>query len=462
MASPTKALTVDHRSDVVVVGAGYSGIAAAWSLVAQNYSVTILEARDRVGGRAWTEKVPGGGFVDNGGQWIGPGQTAILELAREVGVNTFPTYNEGRSLLRYKGQKAEFEDIFNNNLDLPLSADDLNDFGKAYETITRLAREVPPEAPWDASRAREWDSQTFASWLTNNTSTDGAKFIFRLIIGGYFSAEPSDLSLLHLLFYIAAAGGIEGLEESSLTWRFDGGAQEIPNRLAERLGDRIHLETPVRRIDQSSTEVIVETDSGRFAGQRVIVALPPVMGARIDYCPILPASRDQYMQRAPMGSVIKIHAVYPVPFWRAKGLSGQIISENDLNVTYDNSPANAEPGILVGFLEGEPARRWADRPAEQIEQMAVEAFVDFFGEQARSPKHLYMTSWANERWSRGCYCGIPTPGTWTNYRDALRRPVGRIHWAGTETSTKWTQYLEGAVISGQRAAEEVINALKQG
>jgi monoamine oxidase len=289
--------------------------------------------------------------------------------------------------------------------------------------------------------------------------TEGARFALRIAAGGYFSVEPSELPLLHLLFYIAAAGGLEGLEESSLTWRFDGGAQEIPNRLAARLEDRIKLETPVRLIDQTGEFVMVETDRARLSARRVIVALPPALASRIWYAPSLPPSRDQYTQRAPMGSTIKCHAVYPTPFWRERRMNGQVLSDSDLNVTYDNSPPGGTPGILVGFLEGEAARRWADRSPEDIQQMTLEAFVSYFGEQARSPTHFFQANWANEPWSRGCYCGIPTPGTWVNFRDALRRPVGRLHWAGTETATAWVQYMEGAVRSGERAAAEVHAAL---
>jgi monoamine oxidase len=447
-----------EAADAIVIGAGYSGLAAAWSLVGDGHSVIVLEARDRVGGRAWTQKFTGG-FVDNGGQWIGPGMTQILALAQVTGVRTFPTFGEGKTIVAYKGERSEVSAIGSQGFTLPVPDGDVQEFMSAVATLDRLAKEVPADAPWEAPRAAEWDQMTMANWMDANLKTDGAKFAFQIVVGGYFSVEPSELSLLHLLFYIAAAGGVEGLEESSLTWRFDGGAQEIPNRLADRLGDRVKLETPVRTIDQTGDLVMVETDHGWISARRVIVALPPALASRIRYLPSLPPSRDQYTQRAPMGSTIKCHAVYPTPFWRERGLNGQILSDHDLNVTYDNSPPSATPGILVGFLEGAAARRWADRSAEDIQRMTLAAFESHFGAQARTPAHFFQANWANEPWSRGCYCGIPMPGTWTNYRDALRKPVGRLHWAGTETATKWAQYMEGAVRSGERAAAEVNEAL---
>ena len=445
--------------DVIVIGGGYSGIAAAWSLRNHGHSVSVLEARDRVGGRAWTEHVPGGGWVDNGGQWIGPGMTKILELAREVGVATFPTYGDGNSILVYNGSRNVYGADDPNSLGIPVPEADLRDFMGAVMEIDKLSGEVPPEAPWEAPRAREFDYQTVESWMEQNLATDGAKFALRSVVAGYFAAEACDLSFLHLLFYVAAAGGVEALEESSLVWRFDGGAQEIPNRLAQRLGERISLDAAVRAIDQTGETVIVETDAGPREARRVIVAISPALAARIDYRPSLPASRDQYMQRAPLGSVIKCHAVYPTAYWRQDGLNGQLVSEEDVNSVFDNSPPDGNPGILVGFIEGEAARRWADRPEADVRQKMLDTFTEHFGDRTRQPSHFYYANWAREPWSRGCYCGVPTPGTWTNYRDAVRTPVGRVHWAGTEAATKWVQYMEGAVRSGQRAAAEVHNAL---
>ncbi|WP_322768561.1 flavin monoamine oxidase family protein [Frankia sp. Cr1] len=447
--------------DVIVVGGGYSGLSAAWALNGQGHSVTVLEARDRVGGRAWTQQIPGGGWVDNGGQWIGPGQTRILTLAEEMGVTTFPTFQDGRHILVYDGVRTVYAAESSGSLEIPVPTEDLADFMNAVAVIDALSREVPSEAPWEASRATEWDTQTVATWMEQNLKTAGAKFALHSVIVGYFSVEPCDLSFLHLLFYVAAAGGVEDLEASSLVWRFLGGAQEIPVRLAERLGGKIRYESPVRTIDQTGDTAIVETDHGHYEGRYVIVAASPALAARIRYDPPMPASRDQYTQRMPLGSVIKCHAVYPYAFWRDDNLNGQVVSEDDINSIFDNSPPDGVPGILVGFIEGEVARRWLDRSEEDVRQKMLDCFVVHFGERARTPQHFYYANWGREPWSRGCYCGVPTPGTWTNYRDALRRPVGRIHWAGTETSTKWAQYMEGAVRSGQRAAAEVHEELSK-
>ncbi len=446
-------------ADVIIVGAGYSGLAAAHQLSGVGKSVIVLEARDRVGGRAFTEPVPGGSWVDSGAQWIGPAMTRILALAKEFNVETFDTYDTGKGIMDYGGKRVEYNGIFPGVLEVPVSLPDQAEFTAGMAKLALLAETVPPDAPWKAPRAEEWDTQTAATWMKTNMKSKGAQFLFSSFINGYFSVEPADMSFLHVLLYASAAGGFVTLEESGLAYRFSGGVQQIPNAIAAKLGEAVQLKSPVRKIDQTGDKVVVTTDNGRFEGSQVIVALPPPLAGRINYQPILSASRDQYTQRVAMGAAIKCHVVYPTPFWRAKGLNGQILTQDPVNVTYDNSPPSGTPGIMVAFFEGDPAREWAGRPAEEIKKEVMVTLVKHFGSEAANPQQYYQVVWANEEWSRGCYCGIPSPGTWTEYKDALRTPVGRIHWAGTESSTVWVQYMEGAVVAGQRAATEAQAAL---
>lgn len=446
------------RADVIVVGGGLSGLSAARTLVAQGRSVILLEARDRVGGRTWTKTIPGGGWIDMGGQWVGPGQDHILNLAKSLGMKTFPSYNDGDGIFIFKGKRGNYSlmrDVF------PFSATDLEQYHLALQKIDKMAMEVPVDNPSSAVHAAEWDSETFASWIHDNVPNEHAAFLLRVFTLGYLASEPRDVSFLHLLFYIHAGGGFHKLHTSGIAERFYGGVQQVSEKVAQQLGDRVLLNMPVREIDQTNEGVLVHTDHDTFAAKQVIVAMTPALASRINYQPALPANRDQFSQRIPMGSSIKVHAVYPSAFWRKKGLSGQVISnDDDLTLVVDNSPPDGKPGILAGFLEGQEARQWDNRSDEELKKMVLKALVKYFGPEAASPTAFYKASWDEEQWSRGCFSGVLPPGAWTGFPNVLRKPFGRIHWAGTETATQWYAYMDGAVASGERAANEAIQSLK--
>lgn len=240
-----------------------------------------------------------------------------------------------------------------------------------------------------------------------------------------------------------------------------GGAQQLSEKMAQQLGEKVILNTPVTEINQSGESVIVSTKNGKFEAKQVIVAMAPPLAARISYIPFLPADRDQFTQHTPMGSSIKIHAIYPKAFWRDNGMSGMAISgSDDVSLTVDNSPPSGIPGIIGGFFEGQESRNWAGKSEKELKEVALEALVKFFGPEAADPIAFYRADWGSEPWSRGCFTSVFPPGVWTGFPGAIRKSVGRIHWAGTETATQWYAYMDGAIGSGKRAAEEVIRDLQ--
>jgi monoamine oxidase len=443
-------------TDVVVVGAGLAGLAAARAVVAAGRDVVVLEARDRVGGRTLNEPLDvDGKVVEVGGQWVGPTQFRLLELARELGVETFPSYIEGTSSIEWRGEIKRYKGLIPR-----LNPAILLDYEQARRRLDRLARSIPLEAPWTAPNARELDSKTFHTWLRRNTRTAGGRVFFELICEAVWAAEPADVSLLHVLFYIHSAGSWDdliGTEGGAQEARFVGGSQRVSLRMAEELGDRVHLSTPVRRIAWDDQGVTV----GDVRARQVVVALPPTLTARIDYSPILPGHRDQLVQRMPQGTVWKCMAVYDEPFWRRDGLNGFGTSDTGpIRLTYDNSPPDGSPGVLLGFLEGDFARRAGLMPEAERRAAVLDVFGRLFGSRARSPERYIEKSWAEEEWTRGCYGCYMTPGGWTSFGEALRAPIGPIHWAGAETATIWNGYMDGAVRSGDRAAAEALRALE--
>jgi monoamine oxidase len=454
--------------DVVVVGAGFSGLTAALELMRAGRSVTVLEARRRVGGRALNHPIGGGDSSEAGATFAGPTQGRILRLARRMGVGKFDTFNEGENVYVAGGSRSTYSDTGPTGT-APPDPVILPDLALVVTRLNEMSTDVPVDAPWAAAEASSWDNETLQSWVDDNSATPQFRALVPVATRPIFGAEPRELSLLFVLFYIAASGNernVGTFERNFNTrmgaqmWRFEGGAAVICDRMAERLGRRIELGAPVRRIVHGSRAARVVSEGFDVRAKRVIVAIPPTLAGRIDYDPPLPEARDQLTQRLPQGALIKVAAVYPEPFWREEGLNGTAISTDGyVNATFDNSPQDGKPGVLFGFVGGDRAREFLGLSKSERRRAALASLTEMFGPKAARPREYFETNWIRERWSRGCPVAIAGPGTLIGYGPELRRPAGRIHWAGTETSTYWNGYMDGAVRAGERAAREVLDEL---
>lgn len=443
-----------HDCDVVVVGAGLAGLTAARELTGAGLDVQVLEARDRVGGRTLNQSVGERpeDVVELGGQWVGPTQLEVLALADDLGLETYPTNAEGKNLFEANLGKVK---RYSGTIPMlgPLV---MADYGRADLRLKRLIKKVTAEAPWEAPKAEELDEQTFATWIRGAARTRTAREALAMVCRAVFSVEPADVSLLHVLFYAASSGGWDDLldtEGGAQQDRIVGGSQLISLRMAEELADRVRLSSPVTSIRTEADGVV----AGELRARRAIVAIPPALAGRIEYDPPLPGPRDQLTQRMPMGSVIKTMAIYDEPFWREQGLSGQATSlPGPAQVIFDNTPFNGSPGVLLAFLEGREARLLGRASEAERREAVTGGLARIFGPQAAKPSGYIEKDWSAEPYSRGCYAGVLGPGAWTAYGTWLRDPIDRIHWAGTETATRWMGYFDGAVQSGKRSAAEVL------
>jgi monoamine oxidase len=446
------------EADVIIVGGGLAGLTAARELKQAGWTVRLLEARERVGGRLKGYSLGGGKAVDLGGEYFGDKSTAIAQTARSVGVTAFRTFDKGARISFVNGRRFEYAGL----VPWRMGPATLADFGQAVLRIEHLARSVPPRNPWQARNATALDSQTFWSWCRRNVATPTARALLTMAVEAAYCASPADLSLLHVLYYASASGGFRYLLEVSKgiqRYRFDGGAHAIPAKLAARLAEEVLLGAVVRKIEQRPDSVIVTGPGFEARGRWVVVAIPVTLAGRIAYEPALPGFRDQMTQRMPAGAAMKCVAIYDEPFWRAMGLSGQVtITDGPFRVAFDTSPPDGRPGVLSAFVTGSAARTMTRLQPAERRVAVLDGLARCLGTRAGKPADFVEQNWLDEEFTRGCYHGFAPPGVYTVYGPALREPIGRIHWAGTETGVHQMGSMGGAVDSGRRVARELGHA----
>ena len=376
-------------------------------------------------------------------------------------LKTYPTWLDGKARIEMLGRIVDCprEDF---TPALPLTAK--LEFAMLEGKLKRMIAAVPPENPTAAAHAEAWDAMSLGEWMRRNVRTKGLTLVLTLITRSLFCAEPDDLSLLHFLFYLKSGLGLDALISAepggAQHLMIEGGLHQVAQKMADDLGDAVLYAAPVMAVEQSQSDVSVVTPRGVYSAKRLILAVAPPLAGGLSFAPMLPHARDALHQRMPMGSVIKAWIAYDRPFWRDDGYNGFVLSDRfGFSPCFDVTPPGDGPGLIAGFFDASEASIWSARMPEKRRKEVIGLLVSTLGANALSPIDYVENDWTTERWSRGCYAAYAPPGVWTRFGQAMREPVGRIHWAGTETATEGNGYVEGALQSGARAAGEVIAAL---
>ncbi|WP_299821562.1 NAD(P)/FAD-dependent oxidoreductase [uncultured Jannaschia sp.] len=447
--------------DTVIVGAGFAGLSAARTLITKGREgFVILEARDRVGGRT-KPGVIGNLDIDLGGMWMAPGQARLKRLAAHYRVRPYPTYLDGNAVFRIskrerQGPREDLSRLFGIGGGLA--------YLHARWKLERLMAPLDTERPWAHPEAERLDAMTVETWIARNVLHPLPRVAFRTVCATILCAEPSQVSLLFFLHYLKSGGGLEVLISSDTggaqNLLFHGGVHQISRFMADEIGERLRLEAAVSAIEWNDDAVTVHSERGRFTARKAIIAVPPTLLRRIRFTPELPQPKTAIHDRLSMGSSIKFWVLYRTPFWRKRGLNGTILRD-DVPTTpiMDVSPTGQDRGLLVGFFDGNHAIRHADLTTEDRRIVVLEMLAEHFGPEALRPLDYIDHDWTDEEWSGGCYGAYAPPGVFARYGEHLRIPIGPLHWAGTETASEWTGYIEGAIQSGERAAGEIMRAM---
>lgn len=444
--------------DVVIVGAGAAGLTAANELKKAGLSVVVLEARDRVGGRLWTDVVDGA-MLEIGGQWVSPDQEALKETIAELGLETYSRYREGDSV--YIGPTGELT-RFTGEI-FPVAPETSRIMVELIEKLDAMVAEVDPDRPWEHPDAEALDRISFEAWLAEQTDDQEARDNIALFIAGAMLTKPAyAFSALQALLMAASAGSFSNLVDADyiLDERVVGGLQQVPLLLAERLGDDVMLGQAVSEVEWTDDAVIVRSEAGVTVRARfAILAHAPILYPWIEFIPALPRLKQQLHQHISMGFVIKVHAVYDRPFWREQGLSGTAFSPYEIShEAYDNTNHGDERGTLVGFVSDRNADDLFRVSAEERKARILESLSHYYGPEAKEPVVYFESDWGAEEWTRGAYAASFDLGGLSRYGADLRTPVGPIHFACSDMAGAGYQHVDGAIRMGRLVAQNIVGA----
>ena len=437
------ALPQGKAGRVIVIGAGFSGLAAAYELTRAGYEVTVVEARNRVGGRVISfSDIVAGKNVEGGGELIGSNHPAWLGYAKQFKLNFLDVGEED----------AEFPVVVNGKR---LSGDESEalweEMEKAFGTIYPDATKVDADRPWTAENAEALDRRTLASWIDGLDASPLCKSALHTMMTADNGVVTDWQSYLGNLAMVKG-GGVETYWTDSEVFRCRGGNQQLATKFVAAIGTgRVLMRTPVRSIDVTDQGVRVALANGRMLeGDRVILTAPPSTWNRIAIDPALPANLIPQM-----GTNVKFLIGLNGPFWRRAELAPELLSDGPVNMTWHATDGQRGAGeALVAFSGGPSAELCRDWGARRVDNYLTELGKVFKGIRASYTGKSRFMDWPGDAWTKASY-SFPAPGQVTAQGPTLYEGIGRLHFAGEYSSYAFMGYMEGALHSGAAVAKRI-------
>lgn len=446
-----------NQYDVIIVGAGFAGLAAARKLEIEKpeLKILMLEADEEIGGRSFTQVLDDGTLIELGGQWIGDKHLEMLKLIKEFNLQTYVTADLGfgKSLYYYNNQ---FYDVLDN------------EFISIIKLIDEMTNSINLEAPWNHPKVKKWDNITFQKFIDKLPYTREVKrLLSQMITAALLSTDSDKISLLQALFYIASNAGFDyasSIIDGAQHYRILGGVLQIAQNIVKNLRNTdIILNEEVEIVNDTNDQVIITTMSNKqFFGKYCILAISPVViSSDIQFVQPLPKDYQKFLASFQPGAALKVHFVYKEPFWRKNSLTGFVTTSRGwMTEIVDNSTPNSNRGILTAFIYGSKRKEILKMSLELRQHLLTKELSVFFGQEAMEVIDYLEFNWADNSWTGGCFAANLKPGAWTKYGKWWKQPYGLVHFAGTETSSNFYGYFEGALLSGYRVSEEILKLLK--
>ena len=423
--------SIVERTDVVIVGAGFTGLSAAFELKRAGIDFLVLEARDRVGGRVEAVRNGLGELIDSGGQFLCQDMPEVMALAKAHGKAFVETYIDGEFLTHPSMTPARAERTYHVSM-----------------AIRERMNRIDPDDPAIAGL-------TVADWLERQHDEADAKAAFRSLVEGLWCLAADKVPLWYLIDNDRRITN----EVFELQYFLGDTMQSLAEDLAAELGDRLRLNQAATRVERAPQGIRISTGAATIEAREVLIALPPATAAKLDFAPALPVELASALGVWESGAVIKILVRYAKPFWRERGLCGMVMWRDQPGLFACDASKDADHAALVVFVGGPLALRWHPLGETALQAEITARLVQALGPQAADIVDFSARDWTHDRWSGGAYSDLIIDVTARDAERVILAGAPPVHFAASEVSPSFPGYVEGAIVAGRIAAGKIQSAI---